>query len=320
MLSSPLAYYISKRIVGTVGALIGVSFVVFMLLHLVPGDVVTAILGPAATPEGVAELRHHLGLDEPWYSQYFHWIARVAHGDFGFSVALSRPVSAELGEKMVNTWILAFASSLIALVVGSVVGVVAALRPGSLRDRFLRHTTVALASTPGFWLGLVLIYVFAIHWSILPALGMHNITGNAGFVDLLKHLALPALTTAVFSTAIIARTVRAVLLDLLSRPFVTAARARGLSQRRVLWRHVAINALPSVISMFGLQIGYLFSGVLLTEVVFAWPGIGQLLFSSISARDVPVIQAVTLLVAAQFALVNLLADIVGVVLDPRSRI
>jgi peptide/nickel transport system permease protein len=318
--SSALTVYVGRRVVETIGALVGVSFIVFLLLHLVPGDVVTAILGHSGTPQGIVEMRHRLGLDRPWYLQYFDWLGRTLHGDFGFSIALSRPVSAELGQKMLNTWILAAASSVIAVGLGTTVGLIAALRPASIWDRLLRHTTVALASTPVFWLGLVLVYFFSIRLSLLPALGMRSITGNGGFPDLLKHLVLPATATATFSIAIIARTVRAVVLDILSKPFVTAARARGFTERRILWRHVAANALPSVVSMFGLQIGYLFSGVLLTEVVFAWPGIGQLLFSSISARDVPVIQAVTLLVAVQFTTINLLADIVRVVVDPRSRV
>jgi peptide/nickel transport system permease protein len=316
----PLTRYVARRTLATLGALVGVSVVVFLLLHLVPGDVVTAILGHAATPENTAELRERLGLDRPWYVQYFDWLGRTLRGDLGFSIALTRPVSAELGEKMLNTWILAAAASAIAVVVGTTVGLVAALRPGSLLDRFLRHATVALASTPVFWLGLLLVWLFAIRLAILPAVGMRSITEGGGFVDVVKHLVLPAVATATFSIAIIARTVRAVVLDILSRPFITAARARGLSPRRILWRHIAVNALPSAVSMFGLQVGYLFSGVLLTEVVFAWPGIGQLLFSSISARDVPVIQAVTLLVAVQFAAINLLADVVRVTVDPRSRL
>ena len=318
--SPALATYIGRRIAGTLGALAGVSFIVFLLLHLVPGDVVTAILGHSATPQGIVEMRHSLGLDRPWYLQYFEWLARTLHGDFGFSIALSRPVSSELGQKMLNTWVLATASSVVAVSLGTLVGLVAALRPASMWDRLLRNTTVALASMPVFWLGLVLVYVFSIRLSLFPALGMRSVTGDTGLSDLLKHLVLPAITTATFSIAIIGRTVRAVVLDILSKPFVTAARALGFSERRIVWRHVAINALPSVVSMFGLQVGYLFSGVLLTEVVFAWPGIGQLLFSSISARDVPVIQAVTLLVAVQFTTVNLLADIVRVVVDPRSRV
>jgi peptide/nickel transport system permease protein len=313
-----LRSYVGRRLVATAGVLFGVSFIVFLLVHLVPGDAATAILGPAASPEGLAALRAQLGLDDPWYVQYVDWLGRVFQGDLGTSVASLRPVSDELAEKMVNTWVLAGASSVIAVIGGTIVGVIAATRPGSLRDRALRYGTVGLASTPVFWLGLVLVYIFAIRLTIFPAVGMSSGDG-AGLIDRLEHLVLPAFATAAFSMGIIGRTLRGAILDALASPYIAAARARGLSERRLLWRHVALSVLPTTISLIGLQIGYLFSGVLFTEVVFAWPGIGQLLAASISARDIPVIQAVALAVALQFTLINLLADFIRMAVDPRVR-
>jgi peptide/nickel transport system permease protein len=314
-----LGRYVARRLGATAGVLFGVSIVVFLLVHLVPGDAATAILGPAASPEGLATLRNELGLDQPWYVQYFDWLGRLLQGDLGTSVASLRPVANELVEKMGNTWVLALASSIIAVVGGTLVGVVAATRPGSARDRVLRYGTVGLASTPVFWLGLVLVYVFSIRFSILPAIGMTDGIGGGGLSDRLQHLLLPAFATAAFSMAIIGRTVRGAVLDTLASPYVTAARARGLSERRLLWLHVGLSVLPTTISLIGLQIGYLFSGVLFTEVVFAWPGIGQLLASAISARDIPVIQGVALAVALQFTLINLLADMLRTAFDPRVR-
>ena len=219
--------------------------------------------------------------------------------------------------RFVNTLILTCASLLLAVLIGYATGLLAALRAGSAFDRGTMLVTLALGSTPPFWLGLMLVLLFAIRLRLLPVSGMQDFAGSGGPVDLLYHLVLPAVTTALGPAAIITRLVRSSLLEALARPHVRVARAKGLPPLRLFRRHVALNALPPILTVTGLQLGYLLGGVLLTEIVFAWPGLGALLYDSITARDLPVVQATALLTALAFVGVNILVDLVNAVLDPR---
>ena len=311
--------YLTRRLIAVVPVLLGVSVVIFLLMHLAPGDVTTVLLGPQATETDRVALRHTLGLDQPLPVQYGKWLMRAARGDFGTSVATSLPVVALILPRFANTVVLAAAGLLLAIVAGYAAGFAAALRARSAFDRGLMTVTLVLGSTPPFWLGLVLVLYFALRLHWLPVSGMIDMAGNGGALDVLRHLVLPAVTTAVAPAAIIARMVRASVLDALGRPHVRVARAKGVPRGQLLRRHVVLNALPPVMTITGLQLGYLLGGALFSEVVFAWPGLGSLLYDSITARDVPVVQAATLLIALAFVLVNILVDVVNVLLDPRLK-
>ena len=314
-----MANFIIRRIIGIFPVICGVSIVIFLLVHLAPGDAATALLGPQASEAAKQELRHTLGLDQSLPVQYLAWLARTLSGDFGVSIATHRPVSTLVLPRFENTLILTFGSLLIAVVFGYVIGLLSALRANSLFDRLIMSVTLLAGSAPPFWLGLILVLLFAIQLRWLPVSGMEDVTGNGGIVDVLRHLALPAVTTAMGPAAVITRIVRTSLIDALGRPHVRVARAKGLKRSELLRRHVILNAMPPVITITGLQLGYLLGGALLTEVVFAWPGLGSLLYDSITARDLPVIQATTLAIALAFVLANIVVDLINAKLDPRLR-
>lgn len=297
----------------------GVSIVIFLLVHLAPGDAATALLGPQASEAAKQELRHTLGLDQSLPVQYLAWLTCTLSGDFGVSIATHRQVLALVLPRFENTLVLVFGSMLIAIIFGYVVGLVSALRANSLFDRLIMSVTLLAGSAPPFWLGLILVLLFAIQLRWLPVSGMQDVTGDGGVMDTLRHLVLPAITTSLGPAAVITRIVRTSLIDALGRPHVRVARAKGLRRSELLRRHVILNALPPVITITGLQLGYLLGGALLTEVVFAWPGLGSLLYDSITARDLPVIQATTLLIALAFVLANIVVDLINAKLDPRLR-
>lgn len=305
--------------IGVVPVMFGVSVVIFILMHLAPGDVTTVLLGPQATEAAKIELRHALGLDQPLVLQYGKWLLRTLTGDFGTSIATQLNVATLVVPRFLNTMLLTVASLFLSIVIGYGVGLFAALRAGSVFDRGMMTVTLVAGSTPPFWLGLILVLLFAIRLRWLPVSGMVDMAGDGGALDVLRHLVLPAITTALGPAAIITRLVRSSIREALGRPHVRVARAKGLSAGTVLRRHVILNALPPIITVTGLQLGYLIGGALLTEVVFAWPGLGALLYDSITARDMPVVQATTLLIALSFVLVNILVDVINVMLDPRLR-
>jgi len=310
---------LAQRLLGALPVLFGVSIVIFALIHLAPGDVTTALLGPQATERDRAELRHTLGLDQPLPVQYGKWLERTGAGDFGVSIATQRPVLGLVLPRFANTIVLAASSLLLAMVIGYGVGLAAAVRAGSLFVRCVMSLTLVGGSAPPFWLGLLLVLWFALSLRWLPVSGMQNMAGDGGILDMLRHLVLPTVTTALAPAAIITRMARSSIIDVRRQTHVRVARAKGLP-RGVLWRrHVILNALPPILTITGLQLGYLLGGVLLTEVVFAWPGLGSLLYDSITARDIPVIQATTLLIALSFVLTNILIDLINAMLDPRLR-
>jgi peptide/nickel transport system permease protein len=236
------------------------------------------------------------------------------------SIATSLPVSHLVLPKFGNTVVLAAASLFLSLVVGFGVGVFAAARAGSKFDRATMSITLVFGSIPPYWLGLVLVMIFALTLRWLPTTGMYDIIDPGGLRDLLRHLVLPAVATAAAPAAIITRMVRTSMVDILGQDYVRVARAKGIPRRIILWRHVLRNALPPIATIAGLQLGYLLGGALFTEVVFAWPGLGYQLDSSIVARDVPVVQAAVMLIALMFVLVNLAVDMLNAVIDPRIRV
>jgi peptide/nickel transport system permease protein len=311
--------FIARRLLGIVPVIFGVSVVIFLLIQLAPGDSATALLGPQATEEAKQELREALGLNQPLPIQYGAWLKRTLSGDFGTSIATQIPVTDLVLPRFANTLILASSALLLAMLIGYSIGLFAALKANSVFDRSTMSVSLLAGSAPEFWLGLMLVLLFAIKLRWLPVSGMEDMAGDGGLLDLLAHLILPAITAALGPAAIITRIVRASLIDTLRRPHVRVARSKGIGRAALLRRHVILNALPSITTITGLQLGYLLGGTLLTEVVFAWPGLGSLLYDSITARDIPVLQATTLLIALTFVITNIVVDVVNAMLDPRLR-
>ena len=312
--------YLVKRLLGLLPVLFGVSVVVFLAMKLIPGDVTQTLLGPMATEATVAQLRSSLGLDQPIHMQYAKWLWRTLQGDLGMSPIVHKPVTEILVPKFWNTLVLAGASFVLAAGMGVAVGMLAAARQGSVLDRIGIGASLVVGNMPPFWLGLVLISLFAIKLRWLPSLGMYSLRGGGGIADLLLHLLLPAVTTAAAPGAIIARMTRASILEILGQDFIKVARAKGLPERVVIGAHALRVAAPPIVTICGLQVGYLLGGAVFTEEVFGWPGLGRQLVSSVIARDIQVVQGVVLFIALAFVLVNLVVDITNLMLDPRTRV
>lgn len=314
-----MGIYVIKRLLAVVPILFAISILIFLLMQLVPGDVAATLLGPRATAESIRAIRQELGLNQPLYLQYFYWLWAVLQGDLGRSIAMQVPVISLILPKFINTLILAGASLFIAVAVGIPAGIWAAEYQNRMVDRIATSLAVIGAAAPTFWLALILMYVFALDLGWFPTGGMHSLRGDGGLADLLSHLVLPAVATAAIPLAVISRLVRSSMLEVIQLDFITALEARGLSGRTVIWRHALRNALPPIISITGLQSGFLLGGTLFTEVIFTWPGIGLQLYNAVLANDVPVVQGALLLVAFAFVIINLASDIAVTYLNPRLR-
>jgi len=311
--------YAARRIVLLVPVLLGATVVVFALIHLIPGDPAAALLGPNSTDAARAALRHALGLDEPLPLQYVKWLWQVLHLDLGESIARRQPVSAIVWEAFQHTLLLAAMATLFANVIGLLLGVLAATRQFGLADRVSMALAAFGTAVPSYWLGLILVSVFALKIQLFPTGGMTSAIDGGSPTDILWHLLLPAIAAGAAPAGIVARTVRASVLEVLRLDFVQAMRARGLSERAILVGHIMPNSFPAILTVMGLQAGYLIGGVAFVEVVFSWPGIGNLLFLSIGQRDYPVILGVMLFVSVIFVLLNLAVDLLHAVIDPRVR-
>jgi len=311
--------YLARRLLLLVPVLVGVSVVVFLVLHLSPGDPAEIMLGSQATQEDLARLRRELGLTEPLHVQYLHWVAHVARGDLGRSLWMKRPVLDEVLNRYKATLLLTASGLLLSTVGGIALGVASAVRPHSFLDRMSAVTSLFGASMPVFWLGIVLMVVFSLWLGWLPASGMWAPYGEGGLRDLLAHLVLPAVTLAAASLTIIARLTRSTMLEILSQDYIRTARAKGLVEQRVVFRHGLKNALIPIVTVVGVQAGYLLGGAVLTETVFAWPGVGLLMVQGILARDFPLVQGCVLVIALTFVLINLAVDLLYAWLDPRIQ-
>ncbi len=311
--------YFANRIALALPVLFGISIVVFLMLKLVPGDPAIVLLGPQAEPRDIQMLRQAWGLDRPIYEQYMTWLGHVLRGDLGLSLEQRLPVSILVLSRFKNTAILTFASIVVSCAVGLTAGVASAARPRSVVDRVTMLLALFANSMPAFWLGLVLILGFSLGLGWFPVSGMQSVREEGGFLDLLHHLVLPAITLGGATTAIVARLTRSSLLEVIRLDYVRTARAKGLFEPRVLLRHALRNALLPVVTVVGLQVGFLLGGAVLTETVFSWPGVGLQLYRAISTRDLPLIQGSVLLIAVTFVFVNLLVDVLYAYLDPRIR-
>ena len=308
---------IARRLLATIPVMGVVAIAVFALLHATPGDPAVIIAGDYATGEDIARIRAKLGLDQPFLTQVGLWLGRIVRGDLGTSIFSGLPVTTLIGQRVGTTaWLTLFAM-LISVGIGVPVGVLAAWRKGSWLDRLVMVFAVSGFSMPTFWLGFILVYVFAITMSWLPVQGYSPIT--AGFWPFLSHLILPALTLSVVYMALIARMTRASMLGVLTEDYIRTAFAKGVAPRGVLIRHALKNASLPVVTIIGIGFALLIGGAVVTESVFALPGLGRLTVDAIIRRDYPVIQGVILIVSGVYVLLNLVIDVLYVVLDPRIR-
>ncbi|MFC6743140.1 ABC transporter permease [Methylobacterium tardum] len=310
--------YILKRLVYVTPVAFGVSVVCFLLVHLAPGDPLSAVLPADATQATIDEMRAAYGFDKPLPVQYLIWLWHVLHGDLGVSIATGRPVLGEVSRAVVNSLILASVATVIGFTFGTLFGFVAGYHRNSLADRAASALSVFGVSVPHYWLGMVLVIVFSATLGWLPPTGAGP-DGSGNWrpdFDHLRYLILPAVTMSVIPMGIIARTVRALVADILSQDFAEALRAKGMDERGV-FRHVVRNAAPTALAIMGLQLGYLLGGSILVETVFAWPGTGFLLNAAIFQRDLPLLQGSILVLAMFFVVLNLLVDVMQTALDPR---
>ncbi|CAO5152721.1 peptide/nickel transport system permease protein [Frankia sp. AiPs1] len=309
--------FLARRLGYGVPVLLGVAVVVFATVKLIPGDPVALLAGVNATEQQKDAVRASLGLDRGVAVQFWSWLTHALRGDLGDSIAQHRPVAGLVIDAFGNSLILAGYALVLALVLGTVLGGAAALWPRRLAGRVCSAISSISVSAPQYSVALLLIIYVSLDTGWFPVSGMHATTGG-GLGDLLWHGFLPALTSALVPAGMIGRVLRASLQDTLRADFVEALRARGLPERRVL-RHAAHNTLPSLLTVAGLQVGYLLGGVVFVETIFSWPGLGSLLFSSISSRDLPVTQAGVLISAATFVLVNIAVDTAHALIDSRVR-
>ena len=309
--------YIIKRLIHLLPVLFGVSLAVFLLLRLTPGDPATAILGVQATPNEVARIRHALGLDRPWWVQYGIWLGNVLQGDLGVSYQNKRPVSLIIGQRLPATIELAVMSLLIAAVLGISTGILSALKRYTMADYIFTSLALFGISMPSFWFAILLILVFSLYLGWLPASGYAPLSEGLG--KHLSHLVLPAIALGLFNTGALMRFTRSSMLEVISQDYIRTARAKGLWERAVVYRHALKNALIPTLTVLGLQIGFLMAGAVIIEQVFAWPGIGWLTLTAINQRDYPVVMGVVLIIALVFVLSNLVVDILYTWVDPRIR-
>lgn len=322
--------YVVRRVLLLIPMAIGMIVVTFGLLLLVPGDPAAVLLGPEASREMIDNLRGTLGLDDPWYVRLGGYFWQLLHGDMGRSIFQSAPVSEIIGGRIGATIELAVVALVIASILGVSLGVIAAIRQGSIIDTATMLLAQLGVSMPVYWMGLLLMLAFAVQLDWLPAIGRGTpmpdaivaaLSGRPQVLwDSILHILLPALALAANSAAIISRLVRTSMLEVLREDFVRTAYAKGLRRTRVVIRHALRNALLPVLSIIGLRFGALLGGAVLVEMIFAWPGLGQLTFSAVSQRDLPLIQGIVLTFALIFALVNLVVDLLYAVVDPRVRL
>lgn len=302
--------YLLRRLALTVPVLLGVATLVFLLIHLVPGDPAQAMLGDGAAPQDVSALRTRLGLDQPLFVQYAQFLRGISRGDLGRSLRTGQPVLSAIGDRLPATAELALSAMMVALLVALPLGVAAAVWRGTVVDHAAMTASLAGISIPNFWLGPMMAIVFAVQLGWLP------VSGRGTWA----HLVLPSATLGAALAAILARMTRSSVLEELRELYVLAARARGASRARAVWRHAFRNSLVPVVTVVGLQFGSLLTGAIITETIFSWPGVGRLLIQSINFRDYPMVQGCILLIAITYVAVNLLTDLLYGWLDPRIRL
>ncbi|MFL1502408.1 ABC transporter permease [Pseudomonas sp. O64] len=306
---------ILQRLALGVLSLLAVSVIIFLAVGMLPGDIAQAMLGQSATPETVAAFRAQLGLDLPPLTRFAQWLLRLLHGDLGASLANQRPIAELIGARLGNTLSLAALAALVSVPTALVLGMLAALYRNSWFDRLLNTTALSAVSFPEFFVAYLLILVFSVKLGWFPSLS--NLAPDASFGTVLVRSVLPVATLSLVVIAQMMRMTRASLINLLASPYIEMARLKGISQSRIIWRHALPNALAPIVNVVALNLAYLVVGVVVVEVVFVYPGLGQLLVDSVSKRDIPVVQACSLIFAATYILLNTTADVLSIASNPR---
>jgi len=308
---------VAKRLGLGLFILFVISIIIFFMVELLPGDIAQAVLGQGATPENLAALRKEMGLDQPALLRYFDWLKGAVTFDFGQSIVTGNSVTAIIGDRFAKTLFLAAYAAVIAVPVAIILGVVVALLRNSIFDRVANVVTLSFISSPEFFLGYILILYFAVNWGMFPAIS--SVREGMGFFELLERTFLPALTLVLVVVAHMMRMTRASIINLLASPYVEMAKLKGAPPWKVIVRHALPNAWAPIINVIALNLAYLITGVVLVEVVFVYPGIGQALVDAVSKRDFPIVQAVCLIFAGTFILLNLAADVGSILTNPRLR-
>ncbi|CAH0122189.1 Dipeptide transport system permease protein DppB [Paenibacillus sp. CECT 9249] len=306
---------IVKRLINMIPTLLVVATIVFIITRLIPGDPAAVMLGPQASVEDIAKLRDKLGLNEPIIMQYLHYLGDLVRGDLGTSLSYNQPVLSIIMERFPNTLLLSVCALLIALVIGIPAGIVSATRQYSFLDYALMILALIGVSMPIFWLGVMLVLFFSVELGWFPATGMGSLAD--GFGTFLKHLVLPSFALSTVSMATFARITRSSMLEVIKQDYIKTARAKGLRESIVVWKHALKNALTPLLTVIGMQISMMLGGAVLTETIFSWPGMGRLVVDAIDKRDFVVVQGTVLFIAVIFVLVNLVVDILYQVVNPR---
>ena len=309
--------YAARRLLLAIPLLFGMSLLVFGLMRLVPGDPAVVVLGYKATPEGVKALREAFHLDEPLPQQYLRWLAGVVRGDFGLDFRQNEPIGRMILDRLPVTIELTLLASACAALIGIPLGLLGGGRRGGVADRTALAIGLVGVSIPDFWLGIMLILGLSLWAGLLPSAGFVPVTES--LVDNLLYLTLPALTLAISRAAVLGRLTRAAVMEIVPRPFVQYARAKGLAERAILVRHVLPNAAIPIVTVLGLQVGYMLGGAIVVEMIFTLPGVGRMTLDAVLERNYPVVQSTVLVIGAMFMLVNLVTDILYGVIDPRVR-
>ncbi len=311
--------YILKRLLSAIPVLLGITVIVFLIMAMIPGDPATAILGSYATPENVAKLNADLGLDAPLVQRYFIWLGNMLRGDFGTSFALNRPVLDEILDRFSATLLLAGTAFVLCALFGIAAGVISAANQYGWADKSITFVVLLGISIPSFFLGMMMILIFAVDLKWFPVSGMKMPYGGGGFWDVVHHLFMPSVALAAVATGVVARLSRGAMLEVLRQDYIRTARAKGVNERRVIWSHALRSAMVSIIPVLGIQAGFVLSGAVYIEMVFQWPGVGRMLVDAILKRDILLVQGGVVFVAACYVLFNIAVDVAQSMLDPRIK-
>ena len=311
--------YLIQRLLSAIPVVLGITIIVFFIISLIPGDPATAILGSYATPENVKLLNEQLGLDKGLIERYFIWLGNLVQGDLGRSFALNRPVLDEILERFNATLILSGTAFILCSFVGILIGTISAFKQYTITDKIITFAVLAGISIPSFFLGMMMILLFAVNLQWLPVSGMYAIYGGGDFLDLIHHLIMPAIALALVATGVVARITRNSVLEILRQDYIRTARAKGVREGNVLIKHVLRIAIVTILPILGLQAGFVLSGSVFIEIVFQWPGVGRMLVDAILKRDILLVQGGVMFVAVCYVLFNIAVDLLQRFLDPRIK-
>ena len=311
--------YLIQRLLSAIPVVLGITIIVFFIISLIPGDPATAILGSYATPENVKLLNEQLGLDKGLIERYFIWLGNLVQGDLGRSFALNRPVLDEILERFNATLILSGTAFILCSFVGILIGTISAFKQYTITDKIITFAVLTGISIPSFFLGMMMILLFAVNLQWLPVSGMYAIYGGGDFLDLIHHLIMPAVALALVATGVVARITRNSVLEILRQDYIRTARAKGVREGNVLFKHVLRIAIVTILPILGLQAGFVLSGSVFIEIVFQWPGVGRMLVDAILKRDILLVQGGVMFVAACYVLFNIAVDLLQRYLDPRIK-